>query len=76
MSKSSPASDGGFFHANALAASLTVNDLQKSVAWYRDVVGFTVDNQYEREGKLMAVARKAGPCSCWWPRASCHCCRR
>lgn len=67
MSKSSPSSDGGTnsarpesFHANTLAASLTVKDLQKSVAWYRDVVGFTVDNEYEREGKLMAVALKAG----------------
>jgi lactoylglutathione lyase len=43
-----------------LSASLTVKDLQKSVAWYRDVVGFTVDQEYEREGTLRAVALKAG----------------
>ena len=44
----------------SLWASLTVNDLQKSLAWYRDVVGFTVHQEYEREGKLMGVALKAG----------------
>ena len=48
------------FRGRALSASLTVNDLQKSLAWYRDVVGFTVDQQYEREGKVMGVALKAG----------------
>lgn len=48
------------FHANTLAASLTVQNLETSLAWYRDVVGFTVDQRYEREGKLRAVALKAG----------------
>jgi len=48
------------FHASALAASLTVKDLPKSLAWYRDVVGFAVDREHEREGKLMAVSLKAG----------------
>ena len=48
------------FRARTLSASLTVKDLRKSLAWYRDVVGFTVDQEYEREGKLMAVALKAG----------------
>jgi len=44
----------------SLGASLTVNDLQKSLAWYRDVVGFTVDQEHQREGRLVAVALKAG----------------
>jgi len=44
----------------ALSASLTVNDLQKSLTWYRDVVGFTVAQNYEREGRLRAVSLKAG----------------
>lgn len=48
------------FHAHALTASLTVKDLEKSMSWYCDVVGFTVDQKYEREGKLLAVALKAG----------------
>ena len=48
------------FRARTLSASLTVKDLQKSLAWYQDVVGFTVDQKHEREGKLMAVSLKAG----------------
>lgn len=48
------------FRGRDLTASLTVKDLQKSLAWYRDVVGFTVDEKYEREGKLMGVSLKAG----------------
>jgi uncharacterized glyoxalase superfamily protein PhnB len=44
----------------ALSASLTVNDIPASLAWYRDVIGFTVDRNYEREGKLFAVSLKAG----------------
>jgi uncharacterized glyoxalase superfamily protein PhnB len=44
----------------ALSASMTVNDLQKSLAWYRDVVGFTVDQKHERDGKLRAVSLEAG----------------
>lgn len=47
-------------HGSALAASLTVKDLRQSLAWYRDVVGFTVDREYEREGTLLAAALKAG----------------
>ena len=48
------------FRARELTASLTVSDIQKSLTWYRDVVGFHVDREIEREGKLRAVAVKAG----------------
>lgn len=48
------------FRARSLAASLTVNDLQKSLDWYTDVLGFTVDQRHEREGTLRAVSLKAG----------------
>jgi uncharacterized glyoxalase superfamily protein PhnB len=48
------------FRARALSLSLTVKELATSLAWYRDVMGFTVDQQYEREGQLRAVALKAG----------------
>lgn len=48
------------FRARSVGPSLTVRDLHKSLEWYRDVVGFTVDQMYEREGKLRAVALKAG----------------
>jgi len=67
MSENSPKSTGDSeraqpesLRARSLQASLTVKDLQKSMEWYRDVVGFTVDEQHEREGKLMAVSLKAG----------------
>src|SRR5215211_1591535 len=48
------------FHAIGLSCSLTVKDIEKSLAWYRDVVGFAVDQPYERDGKLRGVALKAG----------------
>jgi len=48
------------FRARALSMSLTVKDVRASVAWYRDTVGFTVDQEYERDGKLRGVAMKAG----------------
>jgi uncharacterized glyoxalase superfamily protein PhnB len=48
------------FRGSGLSASLTVNDLEKSLAWYTDVFGFTVDQRHEREGKVMAVSLKAG----------------
>ena len=44
----------------SISPSLTVKDLQTSLAWYRDVVGFTVDQHHERNGKLVAVSLKAG----------------
>src|SRR5438874_4201941 len=44
----------------ALMASLTVKDLQKSMRWYRDVFGFFVEREYERDGKPTAVSLKAG----------------
>lgn len=48
------------FNASTLGASLTVKDLRKSLAWYRDVVGFTVDREHERDGQLRAVSLRAG----------------
>jgi catechol 2,3-dioxygenase-like lactoylglutathione lyase family enzyme len=48
------------FRGRTLSASLTVRDLEKSVAWYRDIIGFTVDQEYARDGKLRAVSLKAG----------------
>ena len=48
------------FRARELGASLTVRDLEKSLEWYTDVLGFTVDRKHEREGILFAVSLKAG----------------
>ena len=46
--------------ASRLDASLTVSDLPRSLTWYRDVVGFVVDKQYERDGRPFAVSLRAG----------------
>lgn len=48
------------FRAREMTASLTVKDLEKSLAWYRDALGFTVDRRIERDGKLRGIAIKAG----------------
>jgi uncharacterized glyoxalase superfamily protein PhnB len=48
------------FSASMFSISLTVKDLGKSLAWYTEVVGFTVDRKIERDGKLRSVALKAG----------------
>lgn len=49
----------GSLHANTLEASLTVNDVSKSISWYCDVLGFKVDQRHERNGKLMAASLSA-----------------
>jgi uncharacterized glyoxalase superfamily protein PhnB len=48
------------FRGRALQASITANDLQESLAWYRDVVGFVVQQEHERDGKVVAVSLVAG----------------
>ena len=50
-------------NATTIRLSLTVKDLGKSVAWYRDVVGFTVDREIMRDGVLHAVGIRAGSVS-------------
>jgi uncharacterized glyoxalase superfamily protein PhnB len=50
----------GFLRGRTLAASLTVNDLEASLSWYRDILGFGVYQKFEREGKLIAVSLRAG----------------
>ena len=47
-------------HGLEISPSLTVKDLQKSLEWYRDVLGCSVDRQHEHEGKLVAVSLQAG----------------
>jgi uncharacterized glyoxalase superfamily protein PhnB len=43
-----------------ISASLTVNDLQASIAWYRDIVGFTLGETWERDGKVAGAELIAG----------------
>jgi uncharacterized glyoxalase superfamily protein PhnB len=47
----------------SVAPSLTVNDLQLSLVWYRDVLGFAVEERWEIEGVLQGVQLSAGPVS-------------
>jgi uncharacterized glyoxalase superfamily protein PhnB len=47
-------------NASTLSASLTARDLQASLAWYRDVLGFTVARTFERAGRLVAASLRAG----------------
>ena len=44
----------------SMGASLTVNDLSRSIAWYRDMLGFTVGEQWEENGQLRGLQMKAG----------------
>src|SRR2546430_8068317 len=46
----------------SLAVSLTVNDLGRSLAWYRDVLRFTVGERWQDGGQLRGVQLKAGSC--------------
>ena len=45
---------------NDLSASLTVRDLERSVDWYRETLGFSVDRKHERQGRLIGISLKAG----------------
>ena len=54
-------SDADGFIAITLSASLTVSSLETSLAFYRDVLGFTVARTHEREGVPFAVSLRAGP---------------
>lgn len=59
-SDSSIATDSTSLNASALSASLTVSDLARSLAWYTEALGFTVDQRYERGGKVAAASIRAG----------------
>lgn len=39
---------------------MTVANLERSVAWYADTLGFEVVQRHEREGRLIAVSLRAG----------------
>jgi uncharacterized glyoxalase superfamily protein PhnB len=49
------------FALRTVAPSFTVDDIEKSLTWYRDVMGFTVSDRWENDGKLMGAELKAGP---------------
>jgi catechol 2,3-dioxygenase-like lactoylglutathione lyase family enzyme len=50
----------GSFAPGSGAISITVDDLQQSLAWYTDVLGFRVAQRWEHQGVLMGVELTAG----------------
>ena len=44
---------------SAIVPSITVDDLQKSIAFY-EALGFAIDEQWEEGGKLLGVMLRAG----------------
>ena len=55
-----PRAEPETFRARNVSAALFVKDVQKSLEWYRDKIGFFVDQEFQRAGKLTGVALKAG----------------
>lgn len=52
----------GAINATTLGGSLTCKDLQASLRFYRDAIGFTIAESYENEGKVVAAVVTAGDC--------------
>ena len=49
-------------NATSLGCSITCKDLQASIRFYRDGIGFAVGETYENEGKVVAAVVSAGDC--------------
>jgi len=49
----------------SVAPGLTVNDINRSVAWYRDVVGFVLKQKWEENGALLGAEMRAGNVAIW-----------
>lgn len=45
---------------SAVMPTMTVNDIHASIAWYRDVMGFSVAREMEHDGKLGGAVVAAG----------------
>jgi uncharacterized glyoxalase superfamily protein PhnB len=57
---SQPRSQPETFRARSLGVSLTAKNFEKSLKWYTEILGFTLDRMYERDGKVVGAAIKAG----------------
>jgi uncharacterized glyoxalase superfamily protein PhnB len=49
-------------NATNLGCSLTCKDLEASIRFYRDAIGFAVGHTFENEGKVVAAVLAAGDC--------------
>jgi uncharacterized glyoxalase superfamily protein PhnB len=52
----------GVANATNLGCSITCKDLEASIRFYRDAIGFAVAQSYEHEGKVVAAVVAAGDC--------------
>jgi predicted enzyme related to lactoylglutathione lyase len=50
---------------HSASPSLTVGDVQRSLAFYRDVLGFTEKERWQQDGVLRGVEMSAGNVSFW-----------
>jgi uncharacterized glyoxalase superfamily protein PhnB len=59
-----PRGESGPLALRSASPSFTVNNLEKSLAWYRDVLGFGVEELWRNDkGEVMGVSLKAGDVS-------------
>ena len=49
-------------NATNLGVSITCKDLESSIRFYRDGIGFAVQQTFEREGKVVGAIVAAGDC--------------
>lgn len=49
-------------NATNLGCSITCKDLQASIRFYRDAIGFAVAHTFENDGKVVAAVVAAGDC--------------
>lgn len=56
------ASEGGAALAT-VTPGFTVNDAAASIAWYRDVLGFAMNEKWEPEGQLLGAEMRSGTVS-------------
>lgn len=47
-------------NATTLGGSITCRDVGASIRWYRDVIGFAVEQSFEHEGKVVGATITAG----------------
>jgi uncharacterized glyoxalase superfamily protein PhnB len=49
-------------NATNLGCSITCKNLEASIRFYRDAIGFAVTHRFENEGKVVAAVVEAGDC--------------
>jgi uncharacterized glyoxalase superfamily protein PhnB len=47
-------------HATTLGCSLTCRDVEASISWYHEVIGFVVQQTFEYDGKVAGAVMTAG----------------